>query len=265
MKTAKMPEYPKKYEKEFARFTTYMVESMGSQFKNESLNSLHVKTVEKFQDAKQVGNYAKVFLELSRKAKRKILKRFSTKRIEKYVDDLLRKVDSYNQAQTYKGFEKATGISSAQYIQNESVQQSINAYKLETQVWALKLRDDTLQAFTANTLRAMAEGEPMSEVIAGFDLTKSKRKDAAQFVARQQVTTFNSLASKARMLDAGITKAVWKTTQDERKRVCHQARHDKVFILSEGLYSSCDQKTLLPGLDFGCRCSSHAIFEEDEE
>ena len=105
----------------------------------------------------------------------------------------------------------------------------------------------------------------MTEVIAGFDLTKSKRKDAAQFVARNQVATFNSLSSKARMQDAGIKKAIWKTTQDERKRPCHQARHDKVFTLSEGLYSSCDKKTLLPGLDWNCRCTYIAVFEEDEK
>jgi SPP1 gp7 family putative phage head morphogenesis protein len=264
MKTVSMPPYQKQHEKTFGKFMAYMIEAMGSQFKNETFNKLHVKTINKFEDA-QVGNYANVFIGLSKKAQRKILKRFSDARIQKFVFELLSKVDDVHKAETYKQFEGATGLSRTQMIAGEGLTPQMNALKAETNLWALKLRDETLQTFTSNAVHAMATGQSMEEVIAGFDLTKSKKVNAGQFVARNQIATFNSLASKMRMQKAGVQKAIWITAGDERVRPCHEVRNKKEFILSEGLYSSCDGKDLLPGVDYNCRCRMKAIFEEDED
>ena len=62
----------------------------------------------------------------------------------------------------------------------------------------------------------------------------------------------------------GIKKAVWRTSADERVRASHEARDGKEFELSEGLYSSVDGKTLLPGTDYNCRCSYRMILEDEE-
>ena len=39
----------------------------------------------------------------------------------------------------------------------------------------------------------------------------------------------------------------------------------KKFKINEGLYSSCDGKTLLPGMDYNCRCIMKPIIPDDED
>ena len=103
------------------------------------------------------------------------------------------------------------------------------------------------------------------EILEQFDGLVEKRKNHAKFTARNQIGNFNSLTTKIRAQNLGITQAIWRTSRDERVRPCHHARRDKVFDLDKGLYSSCDQLWLLPGVDFQCRCDYELIIPEDDE
>jgi SPP1 gp7 family putative phage head morphogenesis protein len=150
--------------------------------------------------------------------------------------------------------EKSVGISRQELEATEGLTFQINAYKLETEQWIKKLRDDTLQQFTSSTLRSMAEGKGLPEILSQFDGLVETRRGQAKMVARTQISTFNSLTTKARAQNLGVTMAGWQTSSDERVRPSHEARNGKPFKLSEGLYSSVDGKTLLPGVDFNCRC-----------
>ena len=214
------------------------------------------------QDA-QEGNYAAVFLKLTREAQRKLLKRFDDKRLEKMARDILNKVNRRNAEQFYNGIEKQIGISAKELFNSEGLQSNISALILESAQWAKKLRDDTLEFYTSNTLRAMAEGNSLEDVLKQFDGMAETRKNHAKTVARTQVSTFNSLVGKARAQNLGIEKAVWVTSRDERVRHCHRVRNGKEFDLSKGLYSSCDGKFLLPGVDYNCRCTYEYVIPEE--
>ena len=264
LKTAKMPESPKRFERLYADFTVYMVEQMQQRFKNQILLKLNKKTVEKFADA-QVGNYASVFLTMANRTSRKLKKQFDNKKIEKITGDVLGKVNKANQEQTYAPFEKGLGLNVTALIAAEGLKPQVNALVSETAQWSKKLRDETLEFFTANTLRSMSLGLPLEEVIKEFDLAASKKKNAAKFVARNQVANFNGLTTKIRHQKLGITTGIWVTSRDERVRKCHELRDKKEFDLAEGLYSSCDQKTLFPGTDYNCRCTYRAIIPDLEE
>lgn len=218
-----------------------------------------------FRDAKQVGNYAAVFLRLNQRAQRKLLKRFDDKRIEKMARQILRKVNRRNAQQFYGRVEDAIGVSAKELMADEGLTYKINALELETAQWAKKLRDETLEVFTANSLRVMAEGGGLEDVLATFSDLEEKRKNHAKMVARTQIANFNSLLGKARAQNIGIQKAVWVTSRDERVRRCHQVRNGKEFDLSKGLYSSCDGKWLLPGTDYNCRCTYRYVIPDDED
>lgn len=250
-KTAKMPKSPKRFERQFAEFTTFMIEQMAQRFRNQAILALNKGTVEKFADA-QVGNYNTVFLTMANRVRRKLMVQFSNDRIEKQTKDMLEKVNRYNQQQTYAPIEQGLGINTTALIAQEGLKPQVNALMGETLQWAKKLRDDTLQHFTANTMRAMALGQPLEEVLAGFDLEASKRKNHAKFIARNQIANFNGLTTKIRHQKLGITQGIWITSKDERVRKCHQVRDGKEFDLTKGLYSSCDGKSLFPGTDYQC-------------
>ena len=111
----------------------------------------------------------------------------------------------------------------------------------------------------------MAEGQTIEEVQTGFNELAKKRVENSKFVARNQVANFNSLSNKLRYQNLGITEAVWVTARDERVRPSHVDREGKTFELDEGLYSSVDGKTLMPGMDYNCRCVFRPIIPSDDE
>lgn len=254
----------KTLEREYGEAMEAMVSAMASQFRREAIAALNKGTVEKFADA-QIGNFASVFLKLANSANRKITKRFSSKRLEAMARRYLSKMNATGREKLYGELAAKTGIDAKRLAAEEGLKFTTNALILETQRWAQKLRDETLEAFTANTLRAMTLGQPLEKIMEQFDGMVEKRRGNARMVARTQVANFNSVMTKTRAQNVGIKRAIWVTSHDERVRPCHDVRNGKEFDLNEGLYSSCDGKTLLPGTDYNCRCTYRMIIPDLEE
>lgn len=257
------PAYPRGFEKQFEKLLGAMVGAMVEQYENQTLKKLNQGTIAKFEDA-QVGNYAAVFNKLDGAARRKLLKRFNNKRIKRLVRKNLTSLNKQNQLNFYGEVEKQIGISVQQLINEEGLTPEMNALMLETERWVLRLRDETLQDFAATALRVMATGADYETVLNEYREEGNKRKNHAQFIARNQISTFNGISNKLRYQKLGIQEAEWVTAADERVRKCHKARNGKTFDLSKGLYSSCDGKWLLPGVDYNCRCISRPIIPQDE-
>lgn len=264
----KSPKSPRGIENELGSMIEFMVETMAKRFRNQVLNQLQVRTVEKFADA-QTGNFASILLRLSKAAQKSILKQFSDGRIDTITQQMLGKLDKKSKEEFYKRVAAKTGINIADLIAKEGMKSTTNALMAETSQWIKTLRDDTFQKFTNNTLFAMSQGESLDTIVNQFDDVVSERKNHAQFLARNQVQNYNSVTTKIRAQNLGITKAVWETAGDERVRPSHADREGKEFDLAEGLYSSYDDLYLLPGTDYNCRCTYTMIIpetvEEDDE
>lgn len=227
-----------------------MTAAIVQQYENETLKKIREKDKEQFEDA----NYANVFKRLDKKARDKILRRFSNARIKKLVNKI------------FDGLIKVTGSQFEEMIPGIKLKASEiriteKALLEETEQWAIKLRDDTLSEFTANTLRTMVLGKSFDDVVKEYRQEGSKRKNHAKFIARNQFSNFNAILSKKRMEEAGITKGIWVTNLDGRERESHKQRNGKEFDLSKGLKSSLDDKQLIPGIDFSCRCTWKGVIE----
>jgi len=253
---------PKAQERELDRAITYMLEQISTRFRNQVFGELNKSTIEKFADA-QTGNYASIYLRLAEKVRRKLLKQFDDKRIEQMVEQITRKVNQRNRQQLYDKVEKRIGLSTVELTATEGLTFQINALTLETAQWVKKLRDETLEMYTSNSLRAMTHGSSLEEILQQFEGLVEKRKNHARFTARNQIANFNSVATKIRAQNLGLTRARWITSRDERVRDCHKVRNGKEFDLDKGLYSSCDGKWLLPGVDYQCRCDYELIIPAD--
>lgn len=255
---------PKAEERELAKLAEYMIAQMSQRFRNQALGGMHKSTIEKFADA-QPGNYAAAYLRLADRVRRKLLKQFDDKRIEEQVGRILQKVNQRNRDQLYSRIEKRIGLSTKELTTTEGLTYQINALVLETAQWVKKLRDETLEAYTASSLRAMSHGLSLEEIMQQYDGLVEKRRNHAKFTARNQIANFNSVATKIRAQNLGITRARWITSRDERVRPCHVKRNGKEFDLDKGLYSSCDGQHLLPGVDYQCRCDYELIIPEAED
>lgn len=264
-KKVRMPHYPKGIEKELSSLVTFMIERISSKFKNQVLLGMHKSTINKFEDKKQVGNYANVFSKLVKSFEKKVFKQFSKKNIDNFVKTKLNKADSFNKKRVYGSLESLFGIDANQLIKEESMSPTINALISSTSEWVERLRDETLQDFSAASLRQMTLGRTVDELIDNLNEMEGKKKNAAKFVARNQISNFNGLLTKLRYQKVGIEKAIWITSNDEKVRTCHRRRDGKEFDLNKGCFSSCDNKFLYPGTDYNCRCVMNAVITDFED
>lgn len=255
---------PRAHEEELAEISSYMVEQIAKKFRNQVLNALQVGTINKFAD-KQIGNYANVFTGLAGQAKRKALKQFDNSRINEATNKILNKVNKRSQKEFYKRIENKVGINTTDLIKKEGMKPTTNALITETALWVQKVRDETIQYFTNNTLRAMTLGYGIDDIMKQFDEMEETRKNHAKFVARNQVQNFNSLTTNVRAKNLGITKAIWQTAGDERVRPSHVDREGKEFDIKDGCYSSVDGLWLQAGTDFNCRCTVEYVLPDEEE
>jgi SPP1 gp7 family putative phage head morphogenesis protein len=212
----------------------------------------------------QIGNFAAIYLTLADRVRRELVRKYDDKRLEKLAKDKTGKVNKRNKSEFYRRIANRIGISREELEATEGLTFQINAYQLETYQWIRKMRDETLQQWTSNTLRLMAEGKSLPELLSQFDNMVEQRRGHAKMVARTQISTFNSLVSKTRARNLGIEKAIWVTSRDERVRPAHEARDGKEFNLADGSYSSIDGKTLLPGTDYNCRCDYKMIIPDSD-
>lgn len=278
----KAPKSPRGIENELADVIEFMVDTMAKRFQNQVLGQIQIKTVEKFADEApdaadletlarykfadaQTGNFASILLRLSKAAGKSILKQFSNDRLDTISQKALGKLDKKSKEEFYKRVAAKTGISVADLIAKEGMKSTTNALVAETAQWIKTLRDDTFQKFTNNTLFAMSQGESLDTIVSQFDDVVSERKNHAKFLARNQVQNYNSITTKIRAQNLGVTKAIWETAGDERVRPAHEDREGKEFDLAEGLYSDVDGLYLLPGTDYNCRCTYTMIIPETVE
>ena len=275
----KSPRSPRGIENELADMIEFMVAQMAKRFQNQVLGQLQARTVDKFADSSvaaayafsrrgdrvihsggesynfadaQTGNFASILLRLAKSAKKSILKQFSNGRLESISQSVLAKLDKKTKREFYERVAGKTGIDVTSLIASEGMKSTTNALVAETAQWIQTLRDDTFQRFTNNTLFAMSQGESLDTIVGSFDTIVKERKNHAKFLARNQVQNYNSITTKIRAQNLGITEAVWETAGDERVRPSHRDRDGKTFKLAEGLYSSLDSIHLLPGVDYNC-------------
>lgn len=259
----KAPTPAKTEERELEDAMESMIELMSRMYRNQVIKALQQSTVNKFEDA-QTGNYSVVLTKLAKRLQKKLMSRFSNKRIDDLASQVLAKSDKRSKKIFYQHVSKSIGVDPQKLLKKDGMTYDFNALVLETSQWAKKLRDETLEMYTANTLRAMTLGESIESILEQYDGLVEKRKNHAKFTARNQIASFNSIMNKTRAQKLGIKKAIWVTSKDERVRKSHQWRDGREFDLDKGLYSSLDGQWLLPGTDYQCRCSYRMILEDEE-
>lgn len=264
MSEFKAPEPLKSEERELSDAMESMISMMSRMYKNQVILELNKGTVDKFEDA-QTGNYAAVLTKLAQRVQKKLLARFDDRRIKNLAKQVLAKNDARSKRLFYERVSKQMGVDPTTLLKKDGTTYDFNALVLETTQWVKKLRDETLEEYTTNTLRAMTLGDSIESILQQYDGLVEKRKNHAKFTARNQVASFNSIMNKTRAQKLGITKAVWIASNDERTRPSHEWRNGRVFDLSEGLYSSLDGVSILPGAgSYQCRCSYRFVLEDEE-
>ena len=257
----KTPAPAQTFENEISRFMRFMVRTIRQRFENMVIDEL---PDHRFQDSR--GNYARQFERLTRQVRQSIVRQFGDDRIEQLTHEILHRTNKRNRRIFYKEIEEKIGIDTDRIVKQEGLTWENNALVAETMQWIKSLRDSTLEDHATFALRAMATGASRTAVVQeAVAVAANTGRRSAETAARTQIQTYNSLSTRLRALNLGIERARWITSRDgKRVRRSHRDRDGKLFNLRKGLYSALDRKTLLPGVDYNCRCTYELVLDRGD-
>lgn len=256
-KTIRAPSSPRSQERGMDELTAMIVDRISKLFR--AAFDLSDRAVEQFADA----NYAEIFLRNAERVRKQLIAQIGDDKIDKLVRKQLEKVSKRSRKELGARIDAAIGLASNETTREAAIAPQIDALVAQTSEWIKKLRDDTLAIYTNNSLQAMSRGLSLEDVMAQYDDLVEQRANHARSVARTQIANYNSLSTKLRAKEAGITRAIWRTSKDARVRDSHRDRDGKEFDIDKGLYSRIDRLYLLPGIDYQCRCDYDLIIPDD--
>ena len=206
------------------------------------------------EEPQEEQTYYELLLLLLLLWRRKAKEQYNDERIQQDVKAVLKRVETLNNTILTKAISEATGISPAQLKPDAETVNKIDSLEQQAIDAVKKIRDDTLADMQAQVLKLAAQGETPAEIQKQIDELVTKRTRRAELSAQNQIDFTNSMITKVRAQGLGIRMAVWITMRDEKVRRTHEDRHGQEFTLARGCWSPLDQKYILPGEEYNCRC-----------
>lgn len=263
-------------ERQISKFNKFMVSEIEKRFKNQVLKKMNKSTISKFHDGRfvnlefldkknnQIGNYALIYDKFFNKVRTSINKQFNTKRINKFIQNIFAQANNYNQKRFYQNANNTMGVDLDKVLRTDGLNSFINAKSLQSSDMLEKLKDETLTAYKTNILRRMSAGDNLQNLFDEVKKQTNLRLQRGDLIARNELKSFNSELANKRAENNGITKAIWRTSKDERVRSCHTDRDGKEYDIKKGLYSSCDRKTIKPSEEINCRCTAEYVVDFED-
>ena len=253
---------PMTLEAKMRKFNRFMIREIRTRFENQVLKKLQAKTLDKFEDA-QIGNFAVVFDKLVNAFERKINNQFSKEKINTFVKKLYSETNAFNKGQFAGTVNTNLGIDLDDVLKTDGLNSFVNAKTLESRGMIEKLKAETIASYKANTLRRMSAGDSLATLFKQVKKDTGLKLKNGDLIARNELKAFNSELSKKRAENVGITKAIWRTAEDERVRSCHRFLEGKEFTVGKGLKCPDGRGPIEPGEEINCRCVAEYIVEFD--
>ncbi len=175
-------------------------------------------------------------------------------------------VDNQNAKRTTRTINNSVGVDVENIIISENLTDFIEMQTINNAALIKNVPDQAIEDIRRIILNGFSQGLRASEItkqISGNIPSSvfNKMNNRINTIARTGVAQVNSQITNKRLLNLGITKAVWDATNDSRTRECHRVRDGEEYDIKKGLYSSCDGRTIQPGEEISCRCVARPIVE----
>lgn len=115
-----------------------------------------------------------------------------------------------------------------------------------------------LQQVEGEVLRAYNNGRDLETLVKTLRERYDASASRAALIARDQTNKINEVATRARALDLGVTRAIWMHSHAGKvPRQSHVAADGKEYDLAQGCYI--DGEYIHPGELINCRCSRRIV------
>lgn len=107
-------------------------------------------------------------------------------------------------------------------------------------------------------LQGVRRGKATKTIAEEIQKNYNVSRDKARFIARDQAGSLSADINKAKYEQSGLKGFIWRDAGDDDVRDKHKVFNGKRFLWSEGA----GPDGLLPGEDYGCRCTADVDPEE---
>lgn len=179
---------------------------------------------------------------------------------------MVERVNKVNIQKTTTNLNNAIGVDVENIIKSENLTEFIELQTIQNAELIKSVPQQSIEDIRRIVLNGLSQGlraEEIQKQISGNNSSSvfNKMNNRIATIARTETAKINSQITNKRLENLGIKKAIWDATGDSRTRECHLARDGKEYNIAEGLYSSCDGKTIQPGQEINCRCVARPIVE----
>ena len=206
-------------------------------------------------------NLATIFRKLNQQFSGQIVLGFAQGSASSMVESTGKK----NKAKFDRSVKAVTGVDLGSIVQTEGLQDFIDLSVNKNVALIKSLPEEYLKSVETIVNNGVIEGKRFSdiakEITARVGSANKKLANRIKTIAMNEVSTLNAQLSQRRSESLGITRGIWRTSEDERVRTCHIKRNGKEFDIGKGLFSSCDGKTIKPGQEINCRCTFSPIIK----
>jgi SPP1 gp7 family putative phage head morphogenesis protein len=171
---------------------------------------------------------------------------------EKYVTRLYKTTDS-----AFRTALRDAGMS-VEFKMSPAMRDAFNATISENVSLIRSIPEQYLQQVEGIVTRSYSVGGDLHTMVKELKELHPKLGRRAELIARDQCSKAHAVVNRARMLELGITDAIWMHSHAGKvPRPAHVAANEKRFKVAEGCLIS--GQYVLPGQEINCRCTCRAV------
>ena len=174
------------------------------------------------------------------------------------IQENLEQVRNYNRAKLFDTFRRSIGVDVRPFLQEgpissfmeQRVADNVGLVRTIPQRFHDKLRTRVGETFAASPFDQQALSQVLRQEFksSGWNLRR---------LTRDQSQKLNAQLTQVRHGQLGVTRYVWRTSEDERVRETHQAHNGKMYE-----WANPPPVTGHPGQDVLCRCTAEGVVSD---
>lgn len=201
---------------------------------------------------------------------KKLEKRMSAYGLEKLVNNIASMTKTNSVKEWKRVVKKTLGVDLLDdYYSGEFYGDTLKKWADENVSQIKTLPTESLEKMKEIILEGYENGVALKSIQKNIQNEYDVAKGRAILLARDQISTLNSLITQAQHRDAGINKYKWDTSGDSRVRECHRSLDGKIFSWDDpppmwyrtkkGIVFT--GRRCHPGEDYECRCVPLPVFD----
>lgn len=260
------PQYPISIEREYLRFLNLYANAYNKLLRDGLADIMPGMKEIAGQEQLRVDDFADDISKLFKFVNSKMAVRFTDEVLRRAAKSMVGKSSKYSKKQLAKIIDKhdegkelhieplLTDRGMNPYFQN-IVEQNVSLIKSIPEYSQTRMKETLIAMLTKDATNK----EIQAVLMKGFKLTKGR----AAFIARDQVGKLNGSLEQHRQRQLGITRYIWRTSEDARVRKDHEKLDGKTFYWNKPpVVDRATGRRGNPKEDFQCRCWAEPIIED---